>query len=93
MEDFENDCNGGKLDATNTISLCNCIDDKDKPLDYHGWHCEIKNTEICNEERTPKYHKPSETVAVGKPDCEYKCPQNCQNCHGYINGKKMLEGP
>ena len=88
MERFDDDCNGGQLDANNTITLCNCRDEKNKPLDFHGWHCEIKNN--CDEERIPKYHKPSETEKVGKPYCDYRCPEHCENCHGFINGKLIF---
>ena len=85
MNKFDNDCNGGQLDVKNTITLCNCRDEGGNPLDFHGWHCDIKND--CDEERISRYHKPSETEQVGKPKCNYRCPEHCENCHGFINGK------
>ena len=89
---FENECNGGILNTTNTLTLCDCKNDDGTVLDSYGWYCDRPNSEQCkNKIGTPGkpkyYHKPSETVEVGKPNCTNPCPPNCNGCYGFINGE------
>ena len=90
--DFDGECNGGFLNKTNTITLCDCKNVDGTVLDSYGWYCETPNSEQCKKSFGPgskpkKYHKPSETIEVGKPNCTYECPPNCNGCYGFINGK------
>ena len=46
------DCNGnGKFNGTNTITGCSCRDENNNATKFHGWHCEISNMDLCDQER------------------------------------------
>ena len=89
---YNDGCNNGTIDTKNTLTLCNCRKENGEILDEYGWYCDKPNSELCENKigttGKPKfYHKPSETTVVGQPDCRYPCPQSCDGCYGFINGK------